>query len=80
MDLFGKALLFITEVQVYGIESLKYILQLRGVFKTHTVRRTGGPSGHVLAAGGLQTKAQLDDKGKQVLQKMVDYARPYFRA
>jgi 4-hydroxy-tetrahydrodipicolinate synthase len=59
MDLFGKALLFITEVQVYGIESLKYILQLRGVFKTHTVRRTGGPSGHVLAAGGLQTKAQL---------------------
>jgi 4-hydroxy-tetrahydrodipicolinate synthase len=77
MDLFGKALLFVTEAQVYGIESLKYILQLRCVFKTHTVRTA---SSQAPAGSGLQTKAKLDDKGKQVLQQMVEYARPYFRA
>jgi 4-hydroxy-tetrahydrodipicolinate synthase len=65
MDLFGKALLFVTEAQVYGIESLKYILQLRGVFKTHAVRQ--------------QSKVPFDDKGKQVLEQMVKFAQPYFR-
>ena len=77
MDLFGKALLFITEVQVYGIESLKYILFLRGVFKTYTVRRT---TGDPPAASGLQTRAQLDDEGKQVLEEILEYVRPYLRA
>lgn len=77
MDLFGKALLFITEVQVYGIESLKYILQLRGVFTTHHVRRA---SGEPPAASGLQTRAHLDDEGRQVLQKMLEYVRPWLRA
>ena len=79
MDLFGKALLFITEVQVYGIASLKYILERRGVFKNHTIR--SGPSPSVnLAAGGLQQRAELDEKAKEVLDQMIEFARPYFRA
>jgi 4-hydroxy-tetrahydrodipicolinate synthase len=79
MDLFGKALLLITEVQVYGIASLKYVLELRGVFKNHHVRPAGGPQSGMLAAGGLQERAQLDEKGMQVLRRMVEFLQPYFR-
>lgn len=81
MELFGKTLLLITEVQVYGIASLKYVLQLRGVFRNHVVRSVpaGSRSAALLAAGGLETRAQLDDKAKEILAQMVDYAKPYFR-
>jgi 4-hydroxy-tetrahydrodipicolinate synthase len=82
MDLFGKALLFVTEVQVYGIESLKYILHLRGIFKTYNVRRpkgSGAPSRKMLAAGGLERRSHLDEKGRQILKEMVEFARPYFK-
>lgn len=83
MDVFGKALLFITEVQVYGIESLKYILYRRGVFKTYRVRQgrqQSAPSAKMLAAGGLETRAHLDDKGKQVLDEMLAFVKPYLKA
>lgn len=80
MDLFGKALLFITEVQVYGIASLKYLLELRGVFHNHDIRKVPGSQGSLLAAGGLQERAQLDEKGMEMLKQMVDFAKPYFRA
>ncbi len=83
MNTFGKALLLITEVQVYGIASLKYILELRGVFKNHNVRApmaAGNASSAMLAAGGLQERAQLDSKGREVLAELVEHVRPYFRA
>lgn len=82
IETFSKALLFITEVQVYGIPSLKYILELRGVFKNHIVRGPKGsaPPSSVLAAGGLQQKAVLDEKAKEVLTQLVQFAKPYFRA
>jgi len=84
MELFGQTLLFVTEVQVYGIESLKYILYLRGVFKTYGVRRNPGPGGApgpaLLAAGGLESRARLDEAARNVLKEMVEFARPHFRA
>lgn len=80
MDLFGKALLFITEVQVYGIASLKYVLERRGVFRNHAVRKQGKSAAQMLAAGGLEERAQLDTKAMEILAQMVDYAKPYFRA
>ncbi len=82
IETYSKALLFITEVQVYGIPSLKYILELRGVFKNHQIRARagGGPSASVLAAWGLGDKGTLDDKGREVLAQLVSFAKPYFRA
>lgn len=81
MDLFGKALLLIAEVQLYGIASLKYILELRGVFRNHDMRTPkSGAGSSMLAAGGLQERAQLDARGKEVLAQMVTFLRPYFRA
>ncbi|MCE5309850.1 MAG: dihydrodipicolinate synthase family protein [Acidobacteriales bacterium] len=67
MDLFGKALLLITEVQAYGIESLKYILQLRGIFPNHAVRSGKG-------------SAPLDESGKQTLRDILEFVKPYLKA
>jgi dihydrodipicolinate synthase/N-acetylneuraminate lyase len=70
IETFGRTLLFINEVQVYGVESLKYILELRGVFKTHSVRRQGGG----------EAKSRFDETGKKMVAKLVEWARPWFRA
>ncbi len=75
LDAFSKALLFITEVQVYGIPSLKYILELRGVFPNHAIRGDSAAVGSILASKGV-----LDEKGKEVLAQLVRFAKPYFRA
>ena len=66
MDLFGKALLFITEVEAYGIQSLKYLLYLRGVFATYAVR--------VKDSG-----APLDESAKKTLRDIARFANPYFK-
>lgn len=64
MEVFGKTSLLINEVQAYGIESLKYILHLRGVFKNWRVRKGGG---------------HLDDAGRKILAEMLEFARPLLR-
>ncbi len=78
MDVFGKAAMLINEVGAYGMESLKYILCLRGVFKTYRTRepqqKTAPP------AGGLEGRVRLDDAGKQALREMLDFVKPYLRA
>jgi len=67
MDLFGKALLLITEVQAYGIESIKYILHLRGIFPNYAVRSGKG-------------SAPLDESGKQTLREILEFVKPHLKA
>jgi 4-hydroxy-tetrahydrodipicolinate synthase len=67
MDLFGKALLLVTEVQAYGIGSLKYILHLRGVFPSYAVR-------------SKDRGALLDEAGRQALREMLEFVKLYLRA
>jgi 4-hydroxy-tetrahydrodipicolinate synthase len=71
LDVFSRAAMLIQEVGPYGIESLKYILYLRGVFKTYTARPAPG---HTASHGGL------DENGKQTIRAMLDYLKPYLRA
>ena len=83
MDTFGKASMFINEIGAYGLESLKYILCLRGVFKTYRTReqpRNTTASASALAAGGEAARSPLDEAGKQVLREMLDYVKPYLKA
>lgn len=68
-DMFGRAAILIHEVGVYGIESLKYILCLRGVFRTYRTREQKSASG-----------ARLDETGKRVLWELLDLLKPYLRA
>jgi 4-hydroxy-tetrahydrodipicolinate synthase len=71
VDLFGKAAILVEEVTVYGMESLKYLLCLRGVFKTYRTREHGKAVG---------ARSHLDEGGKKALAEIVDLMKPYFRA
>lgn len=65
-DRFSKAMLFVPEVQAYGIAALKYVLQLRGVFPTYYVRAKDG-------------KAELDESGKKTLREMLEFVKPWLK-
>ena len=67
----------------HGPESMKYILCLRGVFKTYRVRKQQGQSfssAAKLAAGSAETEMHLDDEGKQALRETLNYLKPYLKA
>jgi 4-hydroxy-tetrahydrodipicolinate synthase len=60
---FARAAVFVPEFEQYGIEGLKYLLVLRGVFPNHVVRapRNGD-------VGAVATRTKLDDAGKRTLR------------
>ncbi len=66
LDLFQKAMLFIPEVEAYGIPSLKYLLYLRGVFTNYAVRVK-------------DSNAPLDDTAKKTLRDLARFANPYLK-
>lgn len=60
---FAKAAVFVPEFEQYGIEGLKYLLVLRGVFPNHHVREPRNAD-----AGAVATRFKLDDAGKRTLR------------
>lgn len=87
MEMHAKTLLCLTEAGVQGPESMKYILYLRGVFKTYrsrpAARRKGGFSQAAkIAAGGAEaaSPAHLDGAAKKALEQTLDFVKPYLRA
>jgi 4-hydroxy-tetrahydrodipicolinate synthase len=66
-DMFGRASILIGEVGAYGIESLKYILYLRGVFRTWRTREK-------------EPASRLDETGKRVLGEILELLKPWLRA
>jgi dihydrodipicolinate synthase/N-acetylneuraminate lyase len=68
---FSGAALLIHEVMAYE-DGMKYILELRGVFRTHHLRPRKSGSG--------SQRFLLDDAGKQVLRELVTLLKPSFRA
>jgi 4-hydroxy-tetrahydrodipicolinate synthase len=68
---FANAALLIHEIMAYE-DGMKYILELRGVFRTHNLRERKS-----------RTTAQrflLDDTGKRVLRELLQLMKPYLRA
>ena len=83
MAMQGRTLMILTEMLSHGPESVKYVLCLRGVFKTYGVRTQQAPgfsSAAKLAAGSAETEAHLDDEGKQAIRETLDYLKPYLKA
>jgi 4-hydroxy-tetrahydrodipicolinate synthase len=84
MDMHGRTLLLLTEAGIYsGTEPFKYILYLRGVFKTYAARPESTPgfaAAAKAAAASSGPSRRLDEAGKQALKETVDYLKPYFRA
>ena len=68
---FARAAVFVPEFEQYGIEGLKYLLMLRGVFSNHLVRapRNGD-------AGAVATRTKLDEAGKQALKMLWEGVSP----
>jgi 4-hydroxy-tetrahydrodipicolinate synthase len=62
---FGAAAILINEIGAYP-EGMKYILHLRGVFKTYQSRKSRG--GH------------LDEASQQSLRQMLDLMKPHLRS
>jgi dihydrodipicolinate synthase/N-acetylneuraminate lyase len=83
VEIYGNATILINEVSTYD-EGMKYILYLRGVFKTYNLR-TRTPANGLLSTvipsgGGLRNGTPLDETGKQVLRELLDLMKPYLRA
>lgn len=80
MEAFGRAAMLIHQINVYGLESIKYILCLRGVFKNWRTRQGQAAKvkpGEDLA--GLGSRALLDDTARKVLGEMLAAVKPYLR-
>lgn len=77
MEMFGRVSMLISEVSVYGIESLKYILQLRGVFKNYRTRekRNNAQSDPSIGLGG-----RLDEEARNVIRRMLEEVKPWLKA
>ena len=77
MEMFGRVSMLISEVSVYGIESLKYILQLRGVFKNDRTRekRNNSQSDASIGLGG-----RLDEDARNVIRRMLEEVKPWLKA
>jgi len=83
MAMHARTLLFLTEMLSHGPESVKYVLCLRGVFKNSKLRTRQSPgfsSAAKVAAGSDEAEAHLDEEGRQALQDMLAYLRPYLKA
>lgn len=68
IEMFGRTSMLVSAVNVYGIESLKYILELRGVFKNSRTREK-------LTNGG-----GMDAQGREIIRRMLDDVKPWFMA
>lgn len=66
IDIFSKALLYITQAQAYGLAALSYVLELRGVFKNAKVRNPN--------------QRPLDAESKKALERTYEFVKPYLRA
>jgi len=77
MEMFGRVSMMISEITVYGIESLKYILQLRGVFHNY---RTREKRNNAQSAASIGLCGTLDDKGKEIIRRMLEEVKPWLKA
>lgn len=68
VDMFGRAAVLIQEINAYGMESIKYLLCLRGVFKNYRTREKPGAS-----------RASLDETSKRNLRELMELMKPQLR-
>jgi 4-hydroxy-tetrahydrodipicolinate synthase len=83
LDVFGSAAILINEIATYP-EGMKYVLYLRGVFKTYHSRtppaQATSPDPKLLASGNASSSSRFDDTAKKVLRELLDLMKPHLRA
>jgi 4-hydroxy-tetrahydrodipicolinate synthase len=78
-----RTLTALNQMLDYGMEGMKYVLYVRGVFKTYSARKPKNQSftsAASIVAGGKPSVLPLDEKGRKALDAMVDSLKPYLRA
>lgn len=82
VEVYGNATVLINEISTYD-EGMKYILYLRGVFRTYQLRERP-PANNGLPAWALRPVLKngtpLDETGKRVFKELLDLMSPYLRA
>jgi 4-hydroxy-tetrahydrodipicolinate synthase len=82
VEVYGNAAVLINEIATYD-EGMKYILYLRGVFRTYQLRERP-PANNGLPAAALlpvlKTGTPIDETGKRVFKELLDLMSPYLRA
>jgi len=68
---FGYAAVLINEISAYA-DGMKYILHLRGVFKTYGLRSRNGAN--------AERRFLVDEPGKKILRETLDLMKPVLRA
>jgi 4-hydroxy-tetrahydrodipicolinate synthase len=77
----GRELALLADMFLYGIEGMKYVLCLRGVFRNTTVRRAPAGKGFEGAARIVSgDSAPLDEAARKALAETVNALKPWFRA
>lgn len=84
MAMHGRTLLILTEMTNHGFAAMKYLLFLRGVFKTYGIRGGWG-KGSASAAKTASTapplsQSTLGESAKQSLREALEFVKPYLRA
>jgi 4-hydroxy-tetrahydrodipicolinate synthase len=67
LEMFSRVMLLVTQVTAYGMPSMKYLLQLRGVFK-NSICRVQGPD------------SALDEEARQSLAATLQFVKPWLKA
>lgn len=74
LDLTGKSLLFVLAAESYGLTAIKYVLHLRGVFPTYTVRK-----GKTHPNEGASKTSPLDGNAKESIRAVYQHLKPYLQ-
>ncbi|MEZ5357019.1 MAG: dihydrodipicolinate synthase family protein [Bryobacteraceae bacterium] len=73
LELTGKSLLCVLAAESYGLGAIKYVLHLRGVFPTYTVRQ-----GKTHPNENSKT-SPLDENAKRSIQAVYEHVKPYLK-
>jgi dihydrodipicolinate synthase/N-acetylneuraminate lyase len=81
VEMHGRSLAVLADMFLYGVEGMKYVFCLRGVFQNYAPRKAPVQKGFEGAARIVSGDASpLDDAGKKALAETVNAVRRYFRA
>lgn len=73
LEMCARATVLIPMVEAYGMQGMKYILQVRGVFKNDMVRRAAA-----ITANDRNTR--LDEEGRAALREVLALMKPWLKA
>jgi len=65
-EMLARALLFVAEAELYGMEAIKYVLHLRGIFPNWRARRGGA-------------KEQFDDGARAAIRELLEQVKPFLK-